>query len=432
MERGSADVYVDRDLRFLSGKVVIYYAGLDWECLPFGEGEAVVRDTASQQLLLLKCLSLVADHIVIPPASMPYWVSCHDDTNTVDFLIELFNAYILISPIYTGMNSGRDFIENKLASGDVMDVRHISASLPLLSRFFSELPVLHRNVKKQSTRFQQTLMTMVTNSSNLPSREELIDHISAGTTSDVVLSRSSLSNKLREMEMEGVISRNAGRRYYYLMNKAYYTEGAATYEANISMYNACRYSVLGKDVFNDTNGILLAYDPKILLAIFACFGISNSDIEILRIEDIQKIRSLISFPIFIHEFYEFAKQVQAIDINMSFLSKQSLERIQKHILTTYAGELHAHRDRFDKATRNASLTTSLLLTLATGGIGTLFTPAISFGVGTVPWLLDLLGVNNVAHKAIADWMEKNKIVFHVYTSELRKVINTRKKKRRIL
>lgn len=64
-------IILEKNLQYLSNKVVLYYAGLDNHSLPFGEGANMVGRTAYDQITYLKTLSLVADYIVVPRKRSP-------------------------------------------------------------------------------------------------------------------------------------------------------------------------------------------------------------------------------------------------------------------------------------------------------------------------------------------------------------------------
>jgi len=395
---------------------------MDSECLPNNEGKLVVHNSAKQQFLFLKALALVSDHIVIPPASIPFWAFCHNEKILVEELEALYDNYILISPIYNGMTTGTEFIEQKLTSGNPDDVTHITESAEIIMPFFKNLPVLHRNVESQSRRFRNSFVSLLSSRRKLAASNEILDHVHASDDEQIALSRASLATKLNLMLVKGSIDGRVNRQMYYLMNNAYYSEGAATYNAAISITDASRYSILGSPIFQSSKGIMLAYDPYVVLAILGCFGIDKQIIAQLTIKDILLIRKMVSFTLFVQQYHEMACQIQELELRMMTVSKKSLDSLQTKLIESFAGELQEHRDRFDNATRTASQSTSLVLTLLLGGMGTLFNPVVGFGLGIVPWITDNIGLNKLVNDPLTKWITKNRVCFHVFVAEVKKYI----------
>ena len=60
---------------FLADRQVVYYAGLDDIALPFGELLRVIPESPERHAVYLKALSLVVDHVVIPPSFYFPWVA---------------------------------------------------------------------------------------------------------------------------------------------------------------------------------------------------------------------------------------------------------------------------------------------------------------------------------------------------------------------
>src|SRR3989304_7229691 len=181
---------LESTLGFMGGHVTLYYAGLDSDSLPFLEGARLVKKSSTSQIAYLKALALVTDNIVVPPSFYFYWANTHRNQNLFSLLLELYKAGIVVSPIYTSMNMGTDFLEQKLYQGSSSDRTLIQANRDTLIPFFRSMPVFHRDVRRQSSGYKELFTKqIVSGGGGRLLRSEVEAFVASPQQSEVILSR---------------------------------------------------------------------------------------------------------------------------------------------------------------------------------------------------------------------------------------------------
>lgn len=209
---------LEKTLSFLADNIAIYYAGLDHEGLPFGEGERLIARTAKDQIIYLKALSLVADYIVVPPSNYFLWVDKLQTNKVLDELKLLYEAGIIISPIYSSMNMGTDFIEKKKKDGSYLDKRMIRKHGDKLNPFFQAMPVLHRNVRRQSGGFRGFLIQEMPKLKGPVLFKNRIDEILfCSQDNEILISRHQFSDQLYHAIRSNEINRGIFRKNFYTL-----------------------------------------------------------------------------------------------------------------------------------------------------------------------------------------------------------------------
>jgi hypothetical protein len=314
---------IDSSLEFLKGQIVLYYAGLDSESFPFFEGKRLIDKTASAQIIYLKLLALVADVIVVPPSFYFYWTNIHKNEHYLKILSELYNSRILISPIYETMNFGTDYLELKMTNESSLEKNIISSNHQILKQFFREIPVLHRNVHSQSKGYKELFINeLELLPQNFMYKSQVEGFSSNNQSSEIVLSREQLHSFFVEALKNQMINRNVFRRYFLAANRSYYQQGATTHGAKISVVGAERYAVLRKDIFFMENGILIGYDPLVILSFLSALGVSSKIILEISIDELIKIRNSLIFQVFRDAYYKFVIALQELAIQVETFSRK--------------------------------------------------------------------------------------------------------------
>src|SRR3990172_12831077 len=104
-------------LNFLKNKNVIYYAGLDEKGLPFHESARKILGLSIKNITYLKALSLVADHVVVPPTFFFFCIPAEEGRVYHKQLLPLFSERHVLTTVYGGLNKTRDFLALKKEKG---------------------------------------------------------------------------------------------------------------------------------------------------------------------------------------------------------------------------------------------------------------------------------------------------------------------------
>jgi len=415
---------LDQELQFLNDNIIVYYAGLDDESLPFNEGKKLIYETADDQISYLKALSLVVDYIIIPPSFYFYWSNYINSQKSLSTLLKLYEANIIISPIHSGMNCTSEFLQYKLASNDIKDKKLIKNNWSLLQPFFKNIPVLHRNVNRQSKGFKTILTEDFENQIfRVEVADRIFDLLIDGQKFNIAISRNSLESKFEEFYRKDIINTNEFRKLYYTTNKSYYKQGARTYSSKISIIGAERYSILGKDIFMDENSILLAYDPLILIGILENFGINKNVISQLSVNDILKVRTSNTFKSFKNAYKNFAEELQRLEILTKRISKDKLNLLKTKIKTRFIQKYFKEMSNFENKKDNWNLSEMIFFAVALGSIGFIVIPLVGAILGLVPIIIYKTGLTpSLSSYVINNLMEK-KIAFFRFIEELKSLTN---------
>ena len=415
---------LEATLRFLGNAVNVYYAGLDSDSLPFSEGKRLVRKTSCDHILYLKALAFVADHIVVPPSFYFFWTDVHRDHVVLGQLAELYHAGILISPIYMSMNLGTDFLEQKLARTSTRERALIQANRHLLIPFFRQMPVLHRDVRRQSggyrELFAQELASLRIGAEARKAIERFAD---APQYDEVLLSREHLQVFLYASLNTCKLTRREFRHCFYAANRSYYRQGAVTHDAIISLVGAERYSVLGPSAFCAPRGILIAYDPMVLLGILESIGIPRTVIRRLSADDINAIRKAPVFPVFRDAYYDFAVALQdlALQAQTRLVSRRGLSGLANNVQIQAISRILHEQKRYLKWQRWWNMGEMITFSAALGVAGFFVIPLVGAVLGAVPVLAYSLGLTPKLSDLVVSRLAEKELPFYIFTRELRAV-----------
>lgn len=415
---------LESTLSFLEGHVTLYYAGIDSDSLPFLEGYRLVRKSASAQIAYMKALALVADYIVVPPSFYFFWADSHRDQRFFCLLLELYKAGIVVSPIYTTMNLGTDFLDQKTSQGSSTDRLLIRNNQDLLVPFFREMPVLHRNVRRQSAGYRDLFsreLDLLPGASNF--RPVIESFVLTSKHGDILLSREQLHAFLASKYQGGRISRKDFRRYFYAANRAYYQQGAFTYDAAISLLGAERYSILGEKMFRSPCGVLIAYDPFVVLGILEHLGMPRELIVRLSTEDLLTIRETRAFSAFRDAYHQFAITLQEISTQTRRLSN-SVVVAAKHSIQTEALSRFFREDRlYSERQRVWNIGEMTFFALALGVTGFFVIPLIGALLGVVPILSYSFRWTPRLSDVVISRLSEKQLPFSVFVRELRNAMD---------
>lgn len=260
------------DLSFLKDKTSVYYAGLDYRAFPFAEASTRLGSPQSAQIIYLKALALLVDHVAIPPAFLISAMDAH--TTNESFLRavgDLFQDRTFVTAVHGLMNDPVDFYWHKLESGDKDERQIFVTRRREATAFLREVPLIHRDIPSMSSTFRDLLLANLVALSDraLPSQlKDRIRTIVAETEArgEVALSRMDFISLLNNLGL----TKSQYRACYYAMNAAYYRSGAVTYHSDIACLSVEEFSVLGSHSFNSPeHGILIGYDPSLFLRVLS-------------------------------------------------------------------------------------------------------------------------------------------------------------------
>lgn len=411
-------------LQFLQDKIVVYYTGLDEKSLPFKEGTNAVNCHSRFQVIYLKALALVADYIIVPPSSYFSWVNCHKSSNLVDSMLQLHKAGIVVSSIYTGMNSGIDYLDRKIWSGSARDKEEIHDNRKLLTHFFQNLPVIQRDVKGESSRFQESLITEVCSLQPTAVLDDLLSLLHRENDLQVVISRSILQTYLYAQYMKRLLPIREFRKLYYSINRNYYRVGSCWYSSSISIIDANRYSILGMGMFSEPNMIMLGYDPQIILRVLCSFGIDMESIDKMTIDDLMKIRSSTVGRLFKHSYGDFVRTIQEAEIKMKGFSNEKLHKINDELIMQFVGVYFKQSNMRNKKAWETSFGWTSLLSLL--GIICIHSTPIGIIIAALGWFTSMGSrirwFKNISEKIMVNMIDKQDI-FYAFIIELKGLLD---------
>lgn len=385
----------------------VYYAGFDSNGLPFSESKKKILKTLKEQSIYLKALALIVDKIIIPPSFYFYFIhlikinSAEKGLNTIK---DLYQAGILVSAMYQNMNSTCDFIEHKRQTGTEEDKFFIKISSIELENLFKEMPLFHRDTKIQSQGFSEKLVSNIYSQKDFSYfDEEIIKNIQFHNDINI-LNREIIFNLLEKNNHK--INKSKYRKIYYYTNKAYYKQGALTYDAIISLVNAERYSIFQLDLFEQNrNSILIGYDPTVIIEILSLFNINEVMIQEISIKDLLTIRNSKIYNKFKNEYYSFAITLQSL----TSISREKLEKIRKDIIIKFSQNVN-YNNKYDTHEQ-------LVLSGLLGVTGFFVIPVVGALLGFIPNLLaknDISISNYVTYK-----FDKHNDVFKKFIKEIK-------------
>lgn len=348
------------DLKFLEKTKNVYYAGLDYRAFPKEDTHKKICTNQYMHLCYLKILALLVDHVIIPPTFLVSGMQKNDkDEKFIRSLMDFFLSKSFITSVYGSMSSATDFVDYKLHLGDKEEKILFNDRRHEANTFFKNIPLLRRDVKKQSKGFKQRII-------------ENIIMISDSTISQLVKDR--IINKLDYIEAQGEISldrlafinileqlgiknRHQYRDCYYAMNSAYYFSGAEVYSSDIACLSVEEYSVLGATKFSNNNGykIVIGYDPSLFHMVLKCHGITTEEISLLTVEEIDCLKKDQRFISFLEQYHEVANILQTTASEKCKWSKKQITDFKYSLLLEIESRFHTEEKRLIKWMANEDI-----------------------------------------------------------------------------
>jgi len=380
--------YINPDLHFLINRNVIYYAGLDTKSFPFNKGEKSISKIGKKNLTYIKVLSLFVDNIVIPPTF--FIDTLANKSDSISYLSPLFQSNLIISSIDNYSKDTSEFLYKKLKD------RKLISKIPfknykILQNLFFEIPIIRRNVKIQSSGFRNKILENLKFASEIPSFivDDLINHINnLEKQTGIVLSRNDAIKLLEIFCKKHNLSNKIYRHLFYLFNEAYYSEGAQTYFANVSLVNSDQYALLyKKSITKNSSKILFGYDPELILHILKGFLISEEHIDRLTIEDILKIKQSSEYEYFVNRFKIFVDLLQEAALDLSTLSNERILSFKQEIQTKFNAEYHSGLKFIEKYKYKFGFYEATSWSILTGALGFFIIPFYGALLGLLPTII---------------------------------------------
>lgn len=380
---------VDENLSFLRNCVVVYHAGLDAEDMrPYGRDDLLAEELKTQ-LIHIKALSLLVDYIIIPPGFFIFWSNVTYAKNFFRQIIDLYINNIILSPVYEGMNSPINFLEYKSRHGNQHDKQFINNNLKILNEFFREMPLFHRNVKTQSKGFHGILEDEIYRHQFSNQFKDDFSHSMDTSEAGILASRSKLISRYKTLLSNEFITKEEYRAIYNYINKAYYIQGASTYESVISIPKSERFISKSKELFKETYGISLGYDPLTILNLLKPYGITKDFLISLPVKWILKFRNTKAFHNFKLSYKEIASYVQQISINVSGLTNHQLKLARERLEQDFYSKYNVQQIHFQATKSNIEFGIDIALSYMLGAIGFLINPLTAAILGFSPLILNI-------------------------------------------
>jgi len=211
------------------------------------------------------------------------------------------------------------------------------------------------------------------------------------------------------------------RRYYYAANRSYYQQGAITHNAVISLLGAERYSILGQDAFASDRGVLIAYDPLVLMGILESLGISQRTVAGISTDDLITIRQATSFAAFRDSYFEFALALQELSVHVNRLSRNVLLELSHRIQSGAVSRVFSEEMMFLDRQRLWNVGEMTFFAVALGVVGFFVVPLIGALLGTIPIVLYRFGLTPKLSDFVISRLAEKQLPFCVFVRELREV-----------
>ncbi len=416
------------ELAFLENCEVIYFAGLDNKALPFHEARQRIQQDSDRNLTYLKVSTLFADHVVVPPTFfLDNLGSGLFSSALIHYLAPFYQSGQLLSPVWNELSSMQEFLELKLRRA-VFDMEEAPPDLHVVRTLFHEIPLLHRDVDAQSSGFRTRVFDQLRRLHGVDSESiSILGSMLQATEGQyhVPLSRSKAFECLSSLACTQALGRHVIRKLYYAINASYYSQGAATYFGKISLVGSERYSVLGKGLFaGNSPAILIGYDPRLMLTILDCFGITQDQIDRLSTEDILRIKSTHEFRSFRTEYARFAAYLQLSVSEYGDLSKTQLLHLKARIQQRFVSEYVEGLKTLTKRKRRFGLAETAVLAVLTGAVGFFVIPLYGALIGLIPIVLHATDASGKVSDHILARLSRGHQAFHDYVELLHQIAQT--------
>ena len=412
------------DLNFLTSANSVYYTGLDYQAFPFGETEKRVYMDKKKQIILLKVLTLLVDHVAIPPSFLIMALN-PDPKNELFYssLIELFQSKTLITSVHGNMSEPLDFFKYKLETSNLYEKFIFSARGHNALNFFKGIPLFHRNVNTASLTFKDLLLENLYKISKITITDTLLEKIIAtiGLTErigEVALSRTGFIKIINSLRL----THHQYRACYYAMNSAYYTSGAQTYHSDIACLAVEEFSILNHDLFSKkNNSIIVGYDPSIFYKVLMFHGITDIELFNLSPSDIDELKRDSRFIAFVSIYREFVQLLQLAKKITSNWTKDKIIKLKDEILKETEKRFHAEKIKFDKWIQGEDIGSGILTAVLGAILGFFVAGPIGAAGGTALGLLGpLLKLGNISLvEVILDTIASKNYSFVMYIEYLK-------------
>lgn len=382
----------------------LYYAGLDSYSLPLGEGERLLSKNTVDQLTYLKALSLVSSQIVVPPSFYINWVKKDHDNKVILELSDMYQADIIISSVHSSMAVTLDFLEYKKSVNSAKDRSDIEENIIPLTQLFKNIPLTTRDVYIQSGGFREKIiLELEKNVSGSKYRSELVNELTRGSINEgVQLARNNVNERHYQALLKGEIDKRELRSMYYATNRCYYMQGARTYNSKVAMPGAYRYSAYGPSLYDANNGVVLGYDPVVVLGILNSFGITKGMVRDLTIPELDEIRGSKYFDQFVLDYNEFSAELQQLHLATVGLSRNKMIDLQMKIRQGFTARYFKEAELKMESSKKMSFTESTLFAAALGTTGFFVIPVVGALLGLAPIVLSKTGATNRIHNYVTD------------------------------
>ena len=368
-------IVIMADLDFLKKTNNIYYTGLDYRAFPNDDKHKKIYISQSMHLCYLKILSLLVDHVIVPPTFIVSGMSQNDkDEKFIRALMDFFLSKSFITSVYGSMNSASDFVEHKLHYGDHEEKSLFNSRKHEAKTFFNNIPLIKRNVENQSKGFKQGIIENIylISESILPKEikgkiENRLNFIEA--QGEIALDRMTFINILENLGLKD--NRRQYIACYYAMNSSYYFSGAEIYSSDIACLSVEEYSVLGTTKFHGNNDhkIIIGYDPSLFYMVLKCHGITTEEIAALTVEEIDHLKKDHRFIAFLEQYHEFANILQKTASETNRWSKKQISDFKLLLLLEIEKRFHTEEKRLMKWITNEDIGSGFLFSLIGAVLG---------------------------------------------------------------
>jgi len=414
------------DFSFLEKEIVAYYQSLNLNNTFDGNCYFLLPE---KQLLYIKVLSMVVDRLIVAPASYIHFFNYIKNPKDVENISKFYEADILFSPIYVGMNSGLNYLEYKEKKGSKIDKKFIERRRHHLVYLYKNFPIVNRDVRNQSFNFKVKLESNLKRycSSNYMF-DSLMGILNKPVSDNIFISRESFMKNVNAMDFS---SKNL-KRIFSIMNKSYFSASAEFYFAFTSVLGASEYSSFGIDSFGHKNGILVGYDPLVILKILDTFGISEADIADLTVDDIINIRNSKENIFFRKEYYNFSIELQSLiylESKKQLQFKNKIFNLERDITINFTKKYFSEEKYFNESFQNLNFFQSTLLGSVITVLTSVFGASLptSLLAGALPSAVSYFEVDKYVGNEIISKIGDKNIFFFNFIQKLKYFVSLMKK-----
>jgi hypothetical protein len=319
-------------------------------------------------------------------------------------------------------------VEYKSQFGTKEERTTIKSSQRRIVNLFSNIPNRQRNVNIQSIHFLGRLKKEYHNiSADKTIVENINQYIENTLNAGSVISRRPINKTMHALYKNKLITENEYIKAFYACNRAYYSQGAATYNSPIAILNAQNHVNLGQSIFMAKNGINIAYDPTFVACIFSSLGIHPDHIAALTVNDIIKFRESHAFTSFKTDYLNLSEQFRDI-LHMNNKLIQRVNSFKNSFSSQFSKEiLHEQRKEYNKKINYLSKVdmtiSNALLALMGYFTSGLTGAAIGFLASTSYGLLQSNSSKTVLYPRIVDAIYGRKYSHILFSDHIKKIFS---------